>query len=45
MTITINPLTIILLVIVCIIIGAITYFCCDALSVSSFRKKIHFNEE
>lgn len=45
MTITINPLIIILLVIVCIIIGAVTYFCCDALSVSSFRKKIHFNEE
>lgn len=45
MTITINPLVIILLVIVCIIIGAVTYFCCDALSVSSLRKKIHFNEE
>lgn len=45
MTITINPLIIILLVIVCIIIGAVTYFCCDALSVFSFRKKIHFNEE
>lgn len=45
MTITINPLIIILLVIVCIIIGAVTYFCCDALSVSSFHKKIHFNEE
>ena len=45
MTITINPLIIILLVIVCIIIGAVTYFCCDALSVSSLRKKIHFNEE
>lgn len=45
MTITINPLVIILLVIVCIIIGAVTYFCCDALSVSSFHKKIHFNEE
>lgn len=45
MTITINPLIIILLVIVCIIIGAVTYFCCDVLSVSSFCKKIHFNEE
>lgn len=45
MTITLTPLTIILLIIACIIIGAVTYFCCDALSVSSLKNKIHFNNE
>lgn len=45
MTVTLTPLTIILLIIACIIIGAVTYFCCDALSVSSLKNKIHFNNE